>query len=867
MTRKGGVLANPNCTDCVLHETARNVCVPADGSPDVEIMFLGRNPGVDEDKANKPFVGAAGQILRKAIANSDLEESEIFITNVVKCHTPENRKPTAEELAACDQYLQAELKRVKPKYIFVFGNEALGQLTGKVHGSASKKHGAPGVMSLQGKVMKVGEYMVFPMAHPSYVVRQGGTEDNKGGERARAAYYALFNATVQKLRQMQSDEPLADAEPPEVKLCLTAAAVSRALAELETHDVISFDLETQGLWPDKDKRLHIICLSGDGKTSYVIPLQHPETPKSIRDAMPSIVKRLGHLLTTKKTVAQRGQFDLLWLRVKGVQCRCSFDTKYAGHILDENVPTKLKAKSPEDVPGQVEMYLGVPSGYSLDMSNAAIHIWPLRELAKYGGMDAAYTWRLRIRHLREFAKEPRLLKLFANVTMPAVELFTQIEMNGIAVDWDYLDTLSNEEGTGEKDKKLKEITDAFQESMPACPAVWWDDLPPMEPMQGEWDTDDLAILLHNGLGYPVIEGKRQPKTHLASIKDEVLLDIKAEVAADEEAVGFIDLLIEYADLRKDQAFIVGWREARREDGRIHATYHMDGTVTGRTSCREPNIQQVPRHLRRAFIAREGWGLLQVDYSQLELRLAADDAEEEAMLAIFALSEEHPRGGDIHTSTAAVVAGVSEEEVGKQLRNKGKPINFGFIYGMSARGFQRYARYSYGEFFTMQESEDARNAFFEKYPGLKPWHKRRKDECKRTGEVVSVVGRKRRPDKIYSPNREEAGHALRQAVNSPIQGGGSDITLFAGITLLPELDLREIIPVAFVHDSFIYEVRLDRMDYWEEHIQEHFEGVREPLEEKLNAIISVPLLADVETGSDWSFTSALETTSGHATRDG
>ncbi|KKL16921.1 hypothetical protein LCGC14_2490730, partial [marine sediment metagenome] len=502
---------------------------------------------------------------------------------------------------------------------------------------------------------------------------------------------------------------------------------------------------------------------------YVIPLQHPETPKSIKDAMPSIREKLGHLLTTKKTIAHRAQFDLLWLRAKGVRCKASFDTKYAGHILDENVPTKLKARSPEDVPGQVEMYLGVPSGYSLDMSQADTHIWPLRELSKYGGMDAAYTWRLRIRHLREFDKEPRLLKLFANVTMPAVELFTQIETNGIAVDWDYLDTLFNKKKKGKCDKKLKKITDTFQASMPACPTVWADDLPPMEPIDGDWDTDDLGILLHDGLGYPVIEAKRTKKTHLASLKDEVLLDIKADVSADEEAVGFIDLLIEYADLRKDQAFVEGWHAAKKQDGRIHATYHMDGTVTGRCSCREPNMQQVPKHLRRAFIARPGWGLLQVDYSQLELRLAAEDAIEKVMLAIFECTEAHPRGGDIHTATAAIVAGVPESEVDSALRKKGKPVNFGFLYSMSARGFQHYARYSYGVFFTMEEAEAAKAAFFAKYPGLQPWHKRRKQECVLTGEVVSVVGRKRRPDKIYSPNREEQSRALRQAINSPIQG--------------------------------------------------------------------------------------------------
>ena len=823
--------------------------MPADGSPDSEIMFLGRNPGEDEDKANTPFVGRAGQLLRDAIGRSDLDESEIFITNVVKCHTPDNRKPTKEELAACDKYLQAELKKVKPRYIFVFGNEALGQLTGKLHGTKGK-NGAPGILSLQGRVMEVGDYIVFPMAHPSYIVRQGGVDDNKGGERARAKYFSVFESNISRLRNMQTDAYTEDSREPDIKLCLNAKAVHMALDELETHAVIAFDLETQGLVPYDDKSLHIVCLSGDGQTAYVIPFQHPETPQSIVDDLPKIKERLSHLLTTKRTVAQHGQFDLRWLRAKGVRCQCSFDTQYACHILDENVPAKLKARNPEDIPGQVEMYLGVPSGYSLDMSQADTHIWPLRELSKYGGMDAAYTWRLRRYHLKRFAKEPRLLKLFANVTMPAVELFTQIEASGINVDWDYLDRLFNEKGTGKLDKRLRKIVKTFQKSMPRCPVVWEDGTQD-KPMKGNWDTDDLGILLHDGLGYPVIEARRTNKTGLASLSDKALMDVKADVIADDAAVAFVDMVMDYADIRKDEAFVAGWRTAAGRDGRIHATYWMDGTVTGRTSCREPNIQQVPRRLRVAFVARKGWTLLQVDYSQLELRLAAWDAQDEVMLDIFACTEAQPRGGDIHTATAAEVAGVPESEVGKQLRNKGKPINFGFLYGMSSEGFQEYARYSYGEYFTRQESDDARNAFFTKYHDLKKWHARRKNECSRTGEVVSIVGRKRRPAKIHSPNRKERSYALRQAVNSPIQGGGSDITLFAGTLLMP-LDLREILPVAFVHDAFIYEVRNDRLEYWEQRIQEHFEGVRGPLKEYLDADIGVPLLADVETGDSWAF---------------
>ena len=842
---------NPNCEDCPLHKEAENVCVPGEGSTDAEIMFLGRNCGYDEDRENRPFVGRSGQLLRDAMERSGLSPKEVFITNVVKCVTPGNRKPTQEELDACAHYLDDEAKEVKPEFVFAFGNEALGRLTGKLHGQKGK-NGAPGITKLQGKVLTLGKrrkYTVFPMAHPSYIVRQGGEDDSKGGERARAAYFAALAKNVTIMRGMQGGKENPLAKEPKVRLCMTMKAVNMALDDLETKEVISFDLETQGLWPASDKALHIVCLSGDGDTAYVIPFQHPGTPQEIADNLDFVKERLSHLLTTKKTVAQYAPFDMLWLRMKGVQCRCSFDTKYACHLLDENVPTKLKARSPEDVPGQVEMYLGVPSGYSLDMSHADTFIWPLAELSKYGGMDAAYTWRLREVHLERFKTEPRLLKLFANITMPAVELITQMTMNGIAVDWKYLDTQSNDKGTGKKDKRVKAIARGLQQEMPASPVEWADGVSE-KPMKGDWATDDLGLLLYSGLMFPVIEGKRTEKTGLASIKDEVIIDMRAELDkhADRKTVNFLNRVMEYNDLRKDQSFIEGWRELRREDNRLHPTYHLDGTVTGRTSCREPNLQQVPRpkDMRCAFIARKGWGFLQVDYSQLELRIAADDAQEQAMLKVF----EDPEG-DIHTSTAAAVAGVPESEVDEALRSKGKPINFGFLYGMSSGGFQRYARYSYGQYFTMEESEDARKAFFRKYPGLKPWHKRRKAECKRTGMVISCVGRKRRPAKIYSPNRAEESRALRQAVNSPIQGGGSDITMFAGTLMMP-FDTAEILPVGFGHDAFLFEVRLDKMSYWHDRIEENFEGVRPPLKERLLADIGVPLLADVETGKNWAF---------------
>ena len=868
---------DPKCRLCPLYAGAKSVCVPGEGPADADIMFVGRNPGYREDAENRPFVGPAGEFLRESLARSGLREDEVFLANVVKCVTPENRKPTREELAACAPYLKAELERVKPRYIFVFGNEALGFFTGKEHGKKGK-NGGPGITSLQGQVMEMDGYTLFPMPHPSYVIRQGGPDDHKGAQIIRQKFHSTMTQHVQRIRQLESPEG-ATATEPTVIICRDMDMVRAAFTRLNECEVIAFDLETQGLWPGSNRRLHIVCLSGDGQTGYVIPLQHPETPDELKENMAWIRAQLSSLLTTKKTVAQYGQFDMLWLRARGVDCHLTFDTKHACHLLDENVSSALKGRINEDgqpsAPGQCEMYLGVPTGYSLDMSRSETEPerWPLEDLGLYGGKDACYTWRLREFHLERLKKDMRLARLYRHVIMPGTELFTQLTINGLPIDWKEL-----EDSKDATDARVKEIEAEFDVFMAGCGA--WDCDGTKCVPEWDWDSDDFGLMLYDVLGFEA--PKRTKKTHLGSTNDESMKDLLAELherkgllaempegedtAAEtanlDEGIRIVELAQEYGDLRKDQGFFTQWLAARREDGRIHPSYYWE-TVTGRTSSREPNAQQWPRDLRRLVRAREGYDILSFDYSQIELRLIAEDSQDPVMLKIFA------EGGDIHSLNALMAIGQADEllddlragrpidwpalkaGVSKADRQKGKAISFGYPYGMLARKFQFYARYQYGAFFTLAEAEAVRKLFFQTYVGLEPWQKRRKRECHDTGQTRSFMGRLRRPDKIYSPNREERSAAERQAVNAPIQGGGSDLTILAG-TLIPAGG-DELISTAFVHDSFLYEVRKDVTEKWVDIVRETAENrVVEALKEKLGVTLSIPLKVDISVGATWAF---------------
>jgi DNA polymerase-1 len=779
-----------------------------------------------------------------------LREDEIYFTHLVKTQTVDNAPPTHAEIEAYRPVLLDEIARVKPKYIFVFGGEALGHFTGKIHGSKNKGNGAPGIKTLQGQFIQQDGFVVFPLVNPSYIVRMGGVDDNRGGQIERQKFFSIMTRHVNTIRQLQDGQESDTAPEPLVFICRDMDMVRAGIAELDKCEVLAFDVETQGLRFEPHKTLRILAMSGDGNRVWVFPIEHAETADDIKAEMEWVKAEIGRLLSTRKTIAQRAQFDLNWLRSHGIPCRATFDTKYACHLLDENVSSALKGKTDAEgkltgAPGQVEMYLHVKPGYALDMSTSDVFEHTLEDLGTYGGKDAAYTWRLREFHIERFRKFPKLARFFKYVTMPGTELLTQIEFNGFPVDVEWI-----AETMGTNRVRIAEIEKRFAVVMEDGGCGAWDCDSSTCVAQWDWQTDDLIQMLYDVAGIPVM--KRTEAKGQASANDEAMIDVKAEfvrLLVDEPenedfqaVVAHIDLVREWGDLTKDLAFMESWGKFVWADGRIHSTYHWEMS-TGRTSCRDPNAQQWPKRLKRAVKAREGWTFIAVDESQAELRLIAEDAQEEVMLAIYA------RDGDIHRTTAAAIMKKPESEVTSKERQKAKPANFGFSFSMGSRRFQQYARYDYGVYLDIQECDDFRKAFFATYPDLAPWHNRVRAQCKDNGYVETFMGRRRRPDKIWSPNREEAAMAMRQAINAIPQGGASDLTIYSGCQM--PLDPATILPVIFVHDSFLFETRKDMVAHWAGIIKDVMENkVKDALQEQLGVELKVPLRVDIRVKDTW-----------------
>jgi DNA polymerase-1 len=346
-------------------------------------------------------------------------------------------------------------------------------------------------------------------------------------------------------------------------------------------------------------------------------------------------------------------------------------------------------------------------------------------------------------------------------------------------------------------------------------------------------TQQLSDVLFKNLGLtPPDRGKKTASGHYstaAGVLDE--LSGKHPV---------VDMILEYRELSK---LISTYVEAlptqiHPEDGRVHTSFSQTTTVTGRLSSSDPNLQNIPtrtdlgRRVRRGFVADPGNVLISLDYSQIELRIVAHMAGDEAMLDAFRA------GQDIHATTAAAIYNVPLEAVTKEMRRHAKAINFGLIYGMSAFGLTRSTD------LTLAESQDFVDAYFKQFPGVKKYLDGIRKETARSGYVETMLGRRRYFPNLKSglnqamKNREE-----REAINAPIQGTAADIMKIAMIKIPPALAQEHLQGKMLlqVHDELVMECPQAELTRVARVVQDIMENAY-PL--------SIPLTTEARWGTNW-----------------
>ncbi|MCR4877282.1 MAG: DNA polymerase I [Clostridiales bacterium] len=400
--------------------------------------------------------------------------------------------------------------------------------------------------------------------------------------------------------------------------------------------------------------------------------------------------------------------------------------------------------------------------------------------------------------------------LMRDVEMPLSFVLFRMEKAGFSVDTDFLRELGKKYAAEIDLRRREVITAAGGEAFNLN-----------SPQQ-------LGEVLFERMKLP--HGKKTSKGYSTSA--EVLEGLRFD------APEIIEPLLRYRQLAKlNGTYVEGLLPLVDAGGRVHSTFDQTATATGRISSSEPNLQNIPvrteegREIRQAFLPREGWILLDADYSQIELRLMAHFSGDEALLEAFR------NGEDIHTRTASEIFDVPKNWVTPELRSRAKAVNFGLIYGISGFGLSRNTGVS------QREAREFIEKYFRKYPGVKRFMDEFAAEGLRNGYARTLMGRRRYLPELQSPKAPIREFGKRAAMNTPVQGTAADIIKLAMVRVdkaLREAGMQSRL-ILQVHDELLLECPPEEAEQAAALLKEAMEGAME---------LQVPLVAEVHQGKNW-----------------
>lgn len=765
-----------------------------------------------------PLGGSFLTELLELLNEAGYQGLKVAFTAVNRCFNVQVTPSKADQKVCATTYLLPEIAELKPKWTLALGAEALLALTGKRQ-----------IMSARGE--HPGN--IFATISPAMVKRNPGQREG-------------LISDLSRLRRLVAGTDAPTAPPERILVVRTRSAVKRLQRRLRTCYGVSYDIESNmfdEFKPDSVMVSVSFTVWDEGDTAprevWALPLGHPESPfvNCWREVLASLKKPLKQ---PARRVAHNGKFDGRWMKEFGAPVSLTFDTMLAAHLLNENRPKGLKALGPA--------VLGV-APWGIDTKNLMNE--PLNKVLKYNALDTWYTAHLYFVFREQLKQQPRLARLMIHQMVPASNEFTDIERRGIWVDREALDTRAeiSRSTLADIDRRLGEYIPERDE---------W----PAGIKEANFNPSNfLRWWLFDHLKFPVLKrGKEKENGDPGdpSVAEGIMEKL---VLLDHPAKGAIELLMERTKWQKySSAFFAAYQEQIDDRDRIHTTFKLTGTVTGRLSSgkgdddkvsgrvqnRGVNLQQVPRDtfVRGVFGAPAKSVFVECDYSQIELRLAAHLAQEPTMLHLY------QTGQDIHTSMGMTLTGKPKEQLLSEERKKAKAVNFGFLYGMGGAKFIETAWNNYGLVVTENEARAFRRAFFTQFAQLPPWHTKQRRLVETFARVESPLGRVRHLPDIRSADPAVRAEAQRQAINSPVQSFASDMTVLSLIALsrwFREEGLRAH-SVGTVHDAINFEVPLKELDRVVPKIRQVMENL--PLEKKFGIHLTVPIVADVKVGTRW-----------------
>ena len=708
----------------------------------------------------------------------------------------------------------------------------------------------------------------------------------------------------------------------------TMADVKKVVKYCKMTGYCAHDYETSG-HHSSDHRGYPTCISIAFQPgyAYVIPLAHKDSPLRKGNKWKRILKYIGRELIQNDRiikVAHNFKFEHGWWLKYGIRPRgVILDTMLMKYLLNEKRPHDLKSLAYSFFPQYANYSI---KGEDTERTpEEVVQFWsnvPLETLAPYNALDSDLCLRLAI-YLEQRIRECGFYQLYRNLLEMASYNLAEVESRGYLVDRPYLDGLcesyktkieeaeakmyavpslvkynkkrvkaakkalldglleqieikTNELDSTTDKKKLgslqRSITNLQKkyDNYSAGVGLTKKDKESLQPLNLKSVKQLIDFLYYNkyGLRLPIIkytEDKKTKKpTKNPATSEDVLLELK-----DKDETGFIETLLKYREITKlYSTYIVGIRDILNPDNTLHGSFLIHGTVTGRLSSRNPNLQNMPRDttakdIKYMFVCPKGKVMMQLDYSQAELRVVAGWSQDKQMLEWFRV------GHDIHLATACKKYKISYEDaykiysneddpdfkIWKVRRKQAKTIGFGVLYQQGPNHLKESLS-TPDHKATKEEAIEFLDEWFDTFPRIRKFVKKQQKFAEEHGYIVSPFGRKRRlPEARNKREQGKYAKALRDAVNAPIQGTASDFALFSSI-LIREQIMQGKLPASIeqigtIHDSLMF--YLDPKDMNDEVVDHLFNICKDPDTQKYFGfkLKGITMAVDFELGLRWS----------------
>jgi len=603
------------------------------------------------------------------------------------------------------------------------------------------------------------------------------------------------------------------AAPRRYELVLDEPAFAHWCARLQQAELFAFDTETTSLDYMEARLVGVSFCIEPGEAAYV-PLAHDYVGAPQQLSIDHVLEKLTPILESEAhaKLGHHLKYDAHVLANHGVTLRgMRFDTMLESYVWN-SVATR------HDMGSAALRYLGLQTISYEDVAGKGVKQIPFAQVelsraGEYAAEDADVTLRLHRTLWPAIDQEPLLKRLYEQFEQPLVPVLQRMERHGVLIDREMLRVQS-----GELAKRAEELKAAAHAEAGT-----------------EFNLDSpkqLQQILFEKMQIPVL---RKTPTGQPSTAEDVLEELAGAYTPPQ-------LILDYrgiAKLRSTYAEKLP-TQINTRTGRVHTSYHQAVAQTGRLSSTDPNLQNIPirtpegRRIRQAFIAPPGQVLLAADYSQIELRIMAHLSGDAGLLGAFAADR------DVHQATAAEVFEVPLEDVSAEQRRSAKAINFGLIYGMSAFGLAKQLGID------RSAAQRYVDLYFARYPGVKSYMDRTREQAREHGFVETVFGRRLYLPDIRSRNRAQQQYAERSAINAPMQGTAADLIKLAMIAVVAWCETEgrgKARLIMQVHDELVLEVP-------EGVVEEVTAAVRDRMIAAGVGALSVPLKVEVGQGKNW-----------------